>query len=407
MATIGAHNGARSCGPAPAFACVLAIALPLVLAFALLPHGACAYAEDIDTNPEADEFQQEVERTASIYEEAVAKVDAANKALEENRARADELEKEIPVQQERSDAAARELYKVEQQSGGIIELLLNSSDFHSFLTNLEYAVRASQANVAEINKLAAMKSELDQTQANLKQAKADADQHAEEAKSALEAAKEARQEAQRRAQEEARRQAEAEAAAAAAAAQAAAQEQETEKSEEAKKADEEKKSDASEKPKEEKKPDQEKSSDSGEAEKAEAAPAELNPPSDDGANWTSDQAAFINEWAARIDAYLAGSPLGGQGKTFAAAAWEYGVDPRWSPAISFTESSKGADCFHPYNAWGWGAVSWGSWEEAINAHVRGLARGYGYTISVEAAQKYCPPNWEKWYERTSEQMNLI
>ena len=115
----------------------------------------------------------------------------------------------------------------------------------------------------------------------------------------------------------------------------------------------------------------------------------------------------MDTWGARIDAYLAGSPLGGYGATFAAAAWDYGVDPSWSPAISNTESSKGLYCFYPHNAWGWGAISWGSWEEAIYAHVAGLARGYGYTITIEAAQKYCPPNWQHWYNVTLAQMNLI
>ncbi|MFR9006856.1 MAG: hypothetical protein ACLVKA_10885, partial [Collinsella aerofaciens] len=94
-------------------------------------------------------------------------------------------------------------------------------------------------------------------------------------------------------------------------------------------------------------------------------------------NWDVDQASFVAEWAPRIDAYLAGSPLEGQGATFANAAWKYGVDPRFSPAISNTESSKGRHCFRPHNAWGWGNASWGSWEEAIDAHVSGLARGYG------------------------------
>ena len=58
--------------------------------------------------------------------------------------------------------------------------------------------------------------------------------------------------------------------------------------------------------------------------------------------------AFVSEWTSRIKAYLAGSPLAGQGATFAEAAWSNGVDPRWSPAISNTESSKGAHCFLPY-----------------------------------------------------------
>ena len=82
--------------------------------------------------------------------------------------------------------------------------------------------------------------------------------------------------------------------------------------------------------------------------------------------------------------------MAGTGKVFAEAAWDYGVDPRWSPAISNTESSKGLYCSGSCNAWGWGGCSWGSWEEAIRDHVAGLARGYGYTISVEAAKKVLP-----------------
>lgn len=124
-------------------------------------------------------------------------------------------------------------------------------------------------------------------------------------------------------------------------------------------------------------------------------------------DWSVGRDAFIAEWTARIDAYLAGSPLAGQGVTFATAAWDNGVDPRWSPAISNTESSKGAVCFLPYNAWGWGQSSWGSWEEAINAHVTGLASVYGYSITYGAAAMYCPPNTAHWFANTLAQMKLI
>ena len=117
--------------------------------------------------------------------------------------------------------------------------------------------------------------------------------------------------------------------------------------------------------------------------------------------------AFVAEWSSRIDSYLAGSPLAGQGSTFAEAAWNNGVDPRWSPAISNTESTKGSNCFKPYNAWGWGQSSWSSWEEAINAHVSGLASNYGYTISYANAKKYCPPNYDNWFRDTLSQMKSI
>ena len=61
----------------------------------------------------------------------------------------------------------------------------------------------------------------------------------------------------------------------------------------------------------------------------------------DGADWHMTQEQFIAEWAPRIDAYLEGSPLEGNGATFAAMSFHYCIDPRWSPAISNTESSKG------------------------------------------------------------------
>lgn len=121
----------------------------------------------------------------------------------------------------------------------------------------------------------------------------------------------------------------------------------------------------------------------------------------------NEETAYVAEWGARIDAYLAGSPLEGYGETFAKAAYEYGVDPRWSPAISMIESSKGACCFASHNAWGWGSTGWSDWDTAIYAHVEGLSESYGSTISESAAQKYCPPTWNSWYSNVSSEMDKI
>ena len=124
-------------------------------------------------------------------------------------------------------------------------------------------------------------------------------------------------------------------------------------------------------------------------------------------DWNVGKDAFIAEWTTRIDNYLVGTALAGYGNVFAEAAWENGVDPRFSPAISNTESTNGAHCFKSCNAWGWGDSSWSSWEEAIRAHVAGLANGYGYTLSYENAAKYCPPNTAHWFNNTLSQMQQI
>lgn len=124
-------------------------------------------------------------------------------------------------------------------------------------------------------------------------------------------------------------------------------------------------------------------------------------------DWSVGKEAFIAEWTVRIDAYLEGFPLAGYGVYFATAAWEYGVDPRWSPAISNTESTRGTNCFRYCNAWGWGKSGWPDWPTAIDAHVRGLSQGYGHTISLANAQKYCPPTYESWYANTLSFMKEI
>lgn len=121
----------------------------------------------------------------------------------------------------------------------------------------------------------------------------------------------------------------------------------------------------------------------------------------------SKKKTFISEWTERINSYLDGSPLAGEGEAFARAAFAYGVDPRWSPAISAIESSKGAACFASHNAWGWGGEGWLSWDEAIDAHVAGLAAGYGGQNTLEAAKKYCPTSYQSWYANVESEMAKI
>ncbi len=377
--------------PLPAFAAsrlLLICALTCSLAFAA-PASAFAETTDIDAAP--SELQQQIESTAKAYDEATARVADIERQIADNQAKILQLESDLPNQQERGASAMRALYKLQQESSGLINAILDAESLGDFLVVFEYIDHIQQRNVSEIERLQSMQDELNTTQAQLAEAKKSAETEQANAQAALGAAQAAREEAQRKAQEQAAQEAKAQE-------QAAAQQAEQKAAETQKQA---------ENPVKEDEAKQEQAAEEDAADTPEpSVPDEVTPPSDD-VDWDADKAAFVSEWSARLDAYLAGSPLSGQGKTFAEAAWNYGVDPRWSPAISNTESTKGAYCFNPYNAWGWGNVSWGSWEEAINAHVCGLANGYGYTISIAAAKKYNPSNWQHWYDVTLAQMNII
>lgn len=356
---------------------VAALAGALAVTATLLGFGAPAKAETSEElQAKATELQGRIESSAADYDAAMAKVADLQRQADENQARIDEVQAQIPAQRERSAAAIRALYKMDQNTPGLIELILSSEDFNDLIATLTYLNAIESSNLKEAERLGDLEDELTRNQAELEAAREQADQERDEASRALADAQAAREEAQRAADEQAARE-EAERQAAIAAERAAAAEADGKVA--------------------------------GAAQSTPQAtsanvPATSSPTKVD---WSDSKQSFVDQWAPRINAYLAGSPMAGTGETFASAAWDYGVDPRWSPAIANTESSKGAVCFKSHNAWGWGSSSWSSWDEAIRAHVAGLARGYGSTISMEAARRYCPPAAEHWYATTLAEMERI
>ncbi len=367
------------------------MALPLALAVAASTATGLANPR-VARADEMSDLQQRIEDSGSAYDEAQQRVDDAQAKIDANEQRIGQIEAELPAAKQSAATSLRAMYKMQQGSNGLINLILSSEDFSEVISNVRYLDTIAEHNNTAINGLVDLSSELSQTRDALASEKAQAVSDAASAKQAMDDAVAARQELEERRAAQAAAEAEAakqaiEAAKQAAAQQAAAQ-QEQQKADE--KADE--------------KPAAQPTftTNSG-------ASAEVKVP--DNATSTpvqwSEKDSFVNKWQPRIDAYLAGSPLSGHGKTFAEAAWDYGVDPRLSPAISCVESSKGAVCFRPHNAWGWGSSSWPDWDTAIRSHVAGLASGYGGQLSVSTAQKYCPPTWQEWYSSVLSEMNSI
>lgn len=373
---------------------IAALAIAAGLGLSLVPTTAHAATYE--------ELQKQVEDATAAYEQASANVDKINGEIDANEQRIADLEAEMPAQRERAAESVRTLYKLQQSSNGLVDLLLSSEDWSEFLSTLTYLDRIQAHNMDELQVLADMNAELQQERDTLSARHAQASQEADRALTAQQEALAAREEVRM----QAIAQAEAERAAAEAAiaeAAKAAEENKTFTNASGQQAEVSTPQDAS--------PtvdDNEGSETAQESSSEESSSqAETPEPASEPVTITSERDSFIAKWAPRIDAYLAGSPLGGHGRTFAEAAWDYNVDPRWSPAISCIESSKGAICFRPHNAWGWGSASWSDWDSAIRSHVAGLSAGYGYTISTSAAKKYCPPTWQAWYSSVLSEMSCI
>lgn len=308
-----------------------------------------AFAQTDDIQGELTDLQREVEQSGIAYDQATQRVKELQAQAAENRKRLGELDAQIDEQQKACETTLKELYKFHRDDMSLVNMVFSSDSIGSFFSTMDYLSRVQESYDADLERLNALHDERTATQESLDQAQAEAEEVQGKAERAFSAARQRRDAAQK-------------------AARALAEEE------------------------------------LRELQSLAYAGSAATP---DGADWSMDRASFINAWKPRLDRYLAGSPLAGYGANFAAAAWDNGIDPRFSAAISCMESSKGRYCFLPHNAWGWGQVSWGSWDEAIAAHARGLARGYGYTVSLAGAKKYCPPNWQHWYSTVSSEMSLI
>ena len=107
----------------------------------------------------------------------------------------------------------------------------------------------------------------------------------------------------------------------------------------------------------------------------------------------------------QIRSYLArrSAPLADYAEEFVMAADHYGIDYRIVAAISVMESNGGRKTFRPFNAWGWGRMTFESWEQGIWTVSKGIAGYYsrGLTTPKLMAPYYCPPNAENWANKVS------
>ncbi len=390
----------------------ITIASSLMIAWAGAVSPVIAYADSSEREnlqQQVNAMAQKIEDATTAYQEAEAKVLSLQQMIEENEARTKEIEQLLPAQRKRTAASIKALYLFQQSSQGLLGIILSSENLNEFIATLSYLDSIHERNTYEINALAKLDDEFTSTKAELMLEYEAAELAQEDASSALDEAREAKRELQRRADEIAAAEEKERAEAVAAA-------QETIKAAEANKGTEDNKvpenNDTQEQlPAQEQEEEQPApapatfTTSSGNTAVVEVPDIEVSVSTEPIISNTTSQES--SDWAARIDAYLAGSPLAGYGSTFAAAAAQYGVDPRFSPAISCVESGKGAVCFRPHNAWGWGNVSWPDWETAIYDHVAGLASGYDGTLTLEGAQRYCPPNYQEWYSSVLAEMNSI
>lgn len=345
----------------------------LAAAFAAAPvvSPLAAYAVSNETQTQLNETQQKVEETAQAYEEAQRNLADLQQRIQDTETQIAEIEAELPGQRAKAADAMRSQYKYRKGSNTLLSVVLGTNSLDEAISTLAYMDYIQDSTNEDISRLNDMEADLEEKKAELTSAKAQAETKQQEAADALAEAQQLRSEAQAKA--------------------------ERETAEELARLSNETSPAAGE------------GVDGSNASNTATQSGQIASVTTGGAiDWNMSRDEFVAEWGSRIDAYLSGSPLAGYGSVFASAAWDNGTDPRWSPAIACIESTKGSNCFRSFNAWGWmTGKQFSSWDESIYAHVAFLARNYGASLTPAAAQRYCPPTWQDWYNAVGSQMNLI
>ena len=313
---------------------------------------------------EASDLQAKVEQTSKDYNAATKHLQDVQADIDANQQKLDDLNAQMPELKREAASSINSSYKLSQSSNGLIDMLLSAENFNDLVSAMNYLDIIAGKNYQAIDRLVEAREQAQETQDKLAAQKTEAQNAQAKAEDAMNDAIAARKEAQQRAAKE-----------------LAAQQAEAQKAvEDAEKAEKDGQTTFKTEsgntatistPEAPQKSDDGASSNGGSQKQENATPSTPNT----GAVTWSARDEFVKKWASRIDAYLAGSPMAGHGKTFAEAAYDNGVDPRFSPAIANVESSKGLYCFKPHNAWGWGSSGWGDWDSALrHPRPRGRAR---------------------------------
>lgn len=132
-----------------------------------------------------EELQAKADEAMASYQEAEAKVEQIQAQIDENTAKVDEINAKLPAQIEATSDSMRALYKMQQDTPGLLSLLLSVDSFTDFITTYQYMNVIQRSNMEAIEELNSLQEELKNTQTELEASKVEAEAEQAEAQTQL------------------------------------------------------------------------------------------------------------------------------------------------------------------------------------------------------------------------------
>lgn len=183
-------------------ACMAGLTAVLGCAGAFAPFVQAAAAAP-STEAELAAITAQVRDAASQHSEAVASAAELDRQISEQAAQIVQIEQEvIPAQRAAAAEATASLYKMRESAGSIISMLVSSSSFSDFITQMKYFSVIQDENVRAVNELERTRDDLNARLAELSAAKDEAVAQEQRASDALDQVSAAQQALEERAQSE-------------------------------------------------------------------------------------------------------------------------------------------------------------------------------------------------------------
>ena len=138
-----------------------------LLACAVSPLATRPTIAAADPISELQGIQERINQSNADYEAATEQVNQLQEQIDENEERIAQIEAELPDAQERASSSMRTLYKMQQSSGGLVELLLSADDFYDLISTIQYLDIIQEHSTDALDELVALESELEMTRASL------------------------------------------------------------------------------------------------------------------------------------------------------------------------------------------------------------------------------------------------
>lgn len=132
-----------------------------------------------------DELQAKADQATAAYNDATQNVDQLQAKIDEAQQQIADVESQLPGAREKAGVAMRSMYKMQQDTPGLVTLLLSSDSFSDFLTTYQYIDAVQRDNVDQTQQLTDLQNQLLGAQQTMQTAKDEATSQQQAAEQAM------------------------------------------------------------------------------------------------------------------------------------------------------------------------------------------------------------------------------